>query len=95
VQHLDSVTIQGAWKYLCSAVMLQAVQSVRGARLRGPEAYAPEKRLRDSSAEIADAWDWIGGGTGVISFEDCCESLGVDAERARRILIGGPKAEYN
>lgn len=92
---LDAITTEGAWKYLCSAVMLNAVQSVRGMRLRGPAAYAPERPRRAASSEIADAWDWINGGQGEVTFEDCCDALGVDPERARRILIAGPTAEYN
>lgn len=92
MEDLDDVTLAGGWKYLCSAVFLSAVQTVRGARLRGPAARAPERRRRESMAEIEEAWAWVEGGRGEITFEDCCESLGVNPERARRRLIKGPQA---
>lgn len=80
----------GGWKCLCAGVMLQAVERLIGTRIRGPRATAPQRKIgelcRDGAIQKQTAIDWLAGGVGVITFEDCCESLGVDSERARRAI---------
>lgn len=87
---IENVIVAGGWKCLCAGVMLQAVERLMGSRARGPRSKHPRRRIgnvcRDGATQLQAASDWIGGGVGLITFEDCCESIGVSPERARRII---------
>ncbi len=82
----------GGWKCLCAGVMLQAVERLRSVRLctAGSKYHSHDTGGidKESLKQRAQAQIWMAGGTGVITFEDCCESLGVDPGRARQMLQG-------
>jgi hypothetical protein len=66
---------------LFAEVMLDAVDLVRG--VRHANATLPAR-----SADAAAARAWIrDGNVGVLSFNDCCGYLGMDAERVRRAIF--------
>lgn len=85
---LEGEIVEGGWRYLCVGMLIQAVTRMKEEkRLRRNEITY---RLRGSSGldkemlhQKAYAKDWIEGGVGQITFEECCESLGVDPGRAR------------
>lgn len=81
--------IAGGWKCLCAGVLLQAVQRIRSERrMHKPGSKYRTKGTSGLDKELlhqrSSARDWIEGGIGVITFEDCCDSVGVDPEEARR-----------
>lgn len=66
---------------LFAEVMLDAVALVRG--VRHANATLPAR-----SADAAAARAWIrDGNVGVLSFNDCCGYLGMDAEHVRRAIF--------
>jgi hypothetical protein len=66
---------------LFADVMLDAVALVRG--VRHANATLPAR-----SADAAAARAWIrDGNVGVLSFNDCCGYLGMDAEHVRRAIF--------
>jgi hypothetical protein len=66
---------------LFAEVMLDAVDLVRG--VRHANATLPAR-----SADAAAARAWIrDGNVGVLSFNDCCGYLGMDAEHVRRAIF--------
>jgi hypothetical protein len=70
---------------LFAEVMLDAVNLVRG--VRHANATLPAR-----SAEAAAARAWIrDGNVGVLSFNDCCGYLGMDAENVRRAIFSPPR----
>jgi hypothetical protein len=90
LKNIEDEINAGGWKCLCAAVMLQAVQSALGAILKGPRARQGTRRLSGPYRELArqrlTAREWLEGGVGIITFEDCCDSLGVDPARIRDTL---------
>jgi hypothetical protein len=67
--------------HLFAEVMLDAVDLVRG--VRHANATLPAR-----SADAAAARAWIrDGNVGVLSFNDCCGYLGMDAEHVRRAIF--------
>lgn len=78
----------GAWRCLCVNVLFQAVHNMSCER----KVYRPGSSYRSESSgglnktglnARAIARDWVEGGQGTVTFEDCCDSLGVDPDRAR------------
>ena len=87
VVKVDDVTLLGAWHYLCVQVLLQAINKVAEAsNLWAIKSDANVKYGIDKETlrqrEIAR--QWINGGTGQITFEECCDAMGVDPGRARK-----------
>jgi hypothetical protein len=65
--------------------MLDAVDLVRG--VRHANATLPAR-----SADTAAARAWIrDGNVGVLSFNDCCGYLGMDAKHVRRAIFSPPR----
>ena len=85
---VENEAVEGGWRALCIGMMVQAVIRMKEEKKinRNTISY----RLRGCSGldkeilhQKAYAKDWIEGGIGQITFEECCESIGVDAARAR------------
>jgi len=86
---LDDLSVRGGWRLLCVGVLHDAVQRIAESRnlyrkARGPGAFSS----RAWGIQQQDSWHeaerWLGGGVGVITFEDCCELMGVTPAIARR-----------
>lgn len=76
----------GGWKCLCASVMLQAVNEMRGSGPKG-RSRSLSGSYKEWARQRASAREWVKGGIGAITFEDCCDSLGVSSDRARRLLF--------
>lgn len=89
MKNLEDEIYFGAWKCLCAGVLLQAVQRIRSERrMHAPGSTYRIKGTGGLDKELlhqrSGARDWIEGGVGVITFEDCCDSVGVDPAEARK-----------
>lgn len=85
--------INGAWHLLCVGVMSQAVHRLAA------ETNLFNSRHDNNHIEIgggfckemvhqkAQAREWLKGGVGLVTYEDCCEELGVDPARAREKIM--------
>lgn len=61
----------GSWRLMCSNILYQAVESRCSSHISG-------RRHMTYRAER-----WLRGGVGQITYEDCCEALGLDPEVTR------------
>ena len=88
----DDVTdteVVGGWKCLCAAVLLQAVR-----RKLFPVYY--ERRAKEDHAVFREACQWLEGGVGILSLEDCCNALNLDSEVLRdRLAQIEAKGEFD
>ena len=78
----DSLTdteCTGGWKCFCAAVLLQAVR-----RKLFPVSYA--RRAKEDSEVFEEACQWLEGGVGTLSLEDCCTVLNIDPDVLRSRL---------
>lgn len=86
---IEDEMYEGGWRCLCAGVLLHAVTRMASDRKMHPmgSKYKTEgsggldkELLRQKS----NAKDWISGGVGLVTFEDCCDSLGVDPDITRQ-----------
>ena len=92
---LDDYEVEGAWRSLCSTMLLQSVQGLEAAsklnRCRRAS-VAGSSRVNSAKAGMevrasrrkAIASEWFVGGIGTITYEDCCEASGLNPEVMRR-----------
>lgn len=76
VASLLPAEIEGAWKLLCTNVLMRAAHVVRGSN------YTNKEWLRQKK----EAMRWIYGSRGIITFEDACSAVGMDPDRARSMI---------
>jgi hypothetical protein len=76
VASLLPAEIEGAWKLLCTNVLMRAAHVVRG------NSYTNKECLRQK----LEAMRWIEGRRGIITFEDACCAVGMDPDRARGMI---------
>jgi|694.fasta_scaffold130905_5 hypothetical protein len=89
---LEPEALAGAWKYLCVNVLFQGVHMAEaesklckpGSRWKVNGQGGIDKELIHQKAE---AREWIEGGRGLITFEDCCEAMGFEPEKARQKIL--------
>lgn len=80
---LDTITLMGGWRLLCLATLYQNVRSLIENRQRqNPWRFSKTDNYQSEAYLIEDE-RWLGGGTGAITFEDCCECLEVTPDVAR------------
>jgi hypothetical protein len=89
---IESEALEGGWKSLCVGVLLQGVQRMEASS----KLFKPGSRHKIEGNGGADkellhqrtqARAWLEGGVGAITFEDCCNAMGVDPERTRRKIV--------
>lgn len=79
---LDELTMRGAWRLLCIKTMMQAVEDYcQSTNLFARLRKARELGVDPSRLPIDDRW--LQGGQGAVTFEDCCEVMGVRPSVAR------------
>ena len=90
-EELEEVELQGGWRSLVSSIMFHAVR-----RFLLTPSYSSSSNSKESARQCVAATRWLGGGVGVITFEESCETLGYDPdaflERLNRLKTRG---EYN
>ena len=83
---LDEVTLRGGWKLLCVAALHHCAQGLateKNLLFQQRVSREMNKSLNQSTAVER----WMGGGVGVITFEDACECLSVTPEVARKKMM--------
>ena len=82
--------LEGGWRSLCAAMLVQAVYRITGRRGRNALTSRSISTKSDMAKELAmqksQARAWIKGGEGQITFEDACASAGLDPDRVRSAL---------
>lgn len=85
-QSIEADILEGSWRALCAGMLLHTVKRIAAeGNLFQQKAWSNE-RGGTSKAGLEErliATKWIEGGIGQITFEECCETLGVDSGRAR------------
>lgn len=73
---LEGITPQeldGAFRSLCGSLLAQTLTILRQRAIR----------RKDEICEKRNAREWLAGNTGVISFDEVCDCLGIDESRTR------------
>jgi len=86
---IEHESMSGAWKCLCVNMMIQTIQRLEweyklhrpgsNNRLDGNGGLDKEVLYQRMSAK-----KWLDGGVGTITFEDCCDAIGLEPEYVRR-----------
>jgi hypothetical protein len=89
---IDDDIMNGAWRQLCVGLLLQAVHRLRAeTNLFHPGAYVKAQprggNCKEGIYQKREARSWIDGGIGTITYEECCEAVGVDPDRAREKIL--------
>lgn len=92
--HLDEVEIRGAWKCLCASMLFHAARRATRPGFSWIKRSTPQSPLQ---AEIEDnravAIEWLQGGSGVVTYEECCVALGYEAEALTEAIERARKAQ--
>lgn len=83
----------GGWHYLCVGVLHQAVNRL-ASETNVWSKQRVESRIKTGGGgdkevlrQRGTAREWIEGGVGLVTFEDCCEAMGVEPARAREKIL--------
>jgi hypothetical protein len=89
MKSLEHESMAGAWRCLCLNMMIHSIQRLEWEsklhkpgciyRLDGNGGLDKEVLHQRTSAKR-----WLEGGVGTITFEDCCEALGLEPDYVRR-----------
>jgi hypothetical protein len=92
VEEIEPDILIGGWRLLCVGLLHQAVAKIEADsklykvsshyRCHGRSGIDKERLHQRTQAR-----DWINGNVGVVTFEDACEALNVEPERARRMIL--------
>jgi len=93
---IDAAEAAGGWRLLCASILLQAVQRTEestklykagrfgiGYDWQNTRNGADKERIKQRT----QARDWLDGGIGVITYEECCEVLGLEPELFREKVM--------
>ena len=85
---IEQEALAGGWRALCVGVMLQGIQRVEASsKLHKPGSKQKIDGNGGLDKEIlkqrTQAREWLEGGIGLVTFEDCCEAMDVDPDKAR------------
>lgn len=90
---IDASEMAGGWRLLCANMLLQAVKRAeesskiyKHGRFGGDYSWRQTGNgaCKERINQRAVAREWLDGGVGVVTFEDCCETLGLEPERFRK-----------
>lgn len=93
VAHRTDDEIEGAYRSLCSSILMAAVQGVeRGTKLGAFSGRL--KQYREYSYRKTQTWQaglarrWLEEPeTGIVTFSECCDALGMEAEVMREKVM--------
>lgn len=88
---LEREVCAGGWRMLCAGMMVQTVQRLEAETLRPARQVryhsgADGGNVKEVVYQTQEARRWVEGGVGTITFEDCCDALGVDCRKARQAI---------
>lgn len=85
---LDSHTLSAAWRGLLLGVMIHTVQNVERATKIGRRCWNGSPTINKTTIHNeSESLKWIEGGRGLVTWEEACETLGVNPESARKRLL--------
>lgn len=87
--NIEADILEGGWRALCAGLLVQATKRMAAEtnlfhRRAWVNASGTGGNSKEGIYQKKEAQMWIDGGRGLITFEDCCEVLGVDPARARK-----------
>lgn len=87
---IEDEIVMGGWRCLCIGLLIQAVQNaekdsklLRFTGTRNLQGNGLDKELINQRLQSRD---WLSGGVGLITFEDCCEAMQIDPDKAREAI---------
>lgn len=78
---LDALTLAGGWKLLCVAIMHHTLIRLCEERNVFQRSWH-QTHVGESNAE-----EWMEGGVGAVTFDDCCAVLSVSPDVARTKML--------
>ena len=93
---LDNYATAGGWRLLCAGMLLQAVQRAEeSSKLyksgKFGMGYSWRNSRKGADKEIVkqrvQAREWLDGGIGTVTFEECCETLELDPGMVRQKVL--------
>lgn len=90
VGNIEDEILMGGWRCLCVGVLLQAVQNAEAdgklVRFKGTKNLEGSGLDKELLKQRMQSREWLQGGTGLVTFEDCCDAMGVEPDRARQMI---------
>jgi hypothetical protein len=86
--NLSPEEIEGGYRRLCASLLVSSAyamaENTRGIQPDKRRAVAPFLRQVRKQREVAR--EWVNGGIGALTFEECCDAIDVQPDRMRADL---------
>ena len=91
MEKVEDEIVAGGWRCLCIGIMVNAVQQVESNskifRVGSHRIGRASGTDKEALSQRKQARDWLDGGVGLVTFEDCCAAMNVHPERARKAIL--------
>lgn len=91
MENVEDEMIAGGWRCLCIGVLLHAIQQVEnGSKIFRSDSHRIGRASgtdKDAMFNRKAATKWLDGGRGLVTFEDCCEAMAMNPERAKLMIL--------
>jgi hypothetical protein len=90
MEKIEDEILMGGWRCLCIGLLLQAVQNAEKdgklMRFNGTKNLEGSGLDKELIYQRLQSREWLKGGRGLVTFEDCCEAMGINPDRARQMI---------
>jgi hypothetical protein len=91
MEKVEDEIVAGGWRCLCIGVLLHAIQQVENSgKIFKPDSHRIGRASgtdKDSMFNRQAATKWLDGGRGLITFEDCCDAMSMNPEKAKAMIL--------
>lgn len=93
MSEIKDVEAAGGWRMLCASVLWHAVETIADDTRRPANVSSVSFKNRKEASQTSR--DWVNGGdVGVVTFEECCEMIGIPADQAREKIMQYARKPY-
>ena len=92
-ENVRDAEIAGGWRMLCASVLWHAIETVADDTRRPANIESSTFRNRRLASKTSR--DWVtGGDVGLVTFDECCEMIGIPVEQAREKILEYARKPY-
>lgn len=91
MEKIEDEIVCGGWRCLCIGVLVNAVQQIESNskifRVDSHRLGSSSGTDKEALANKKRAKEWLDGGVGLVTFEDCCAAMNIHPDKAREAIL--------